>query len=346
MHLRISIAAMNDMQSLKKYGLRYSCREEDGYSRRPFGKGFAYYDPDGKRVTDPVLKARFASLGIPPAYTHVWICTDDCGHLQAVAKDARGRAQYLYHKDFTARQEEKKFEHMAEFAVALPKIRKTVAADLQRPELDARKVLATVVTLMESTLIRVGNERYAKMNKSFGATTLRKRHVKPAGGRMKVSFVGKSGIARELVIENPSLLKVFRQLQELPGQQLFQYKDSRGDVRTVYSHDVNAYLQEMAGGQLSAKDFRTWNATVQAADLLSAHEPVETLRERKRRMVATIKEVASLLGNTPTVCRKSYIHPRILETYEEVGVLALPQNVTSPRGLAARERRVLAFLSQ
>ncbi|MFT3829157.1 MAG: DNA topoisomerase IB [Opitutaceae bacterium] len=301
--------------AVREAGLRYVSDLLPGITRVGPERRPRYLDPAGKPVRDPATLARIRRLAIPPAWTHVWICPRADGHIQATGRDARGRKQYRYHPDWTAVRDSSKFERMAAFARALPRIRRRVARDLRRPRLDREKVLAAMVRLLETTLVRVGNEEYAKQNHSFGLTTLRNRHVRIGRGTLHFEFRGKSGKDHEIDLRDPRLAAIVRRLQELPGQELFQYLDAAGEPQKIDSADVNAYLRACAGEEFSAKDFRTWAGTLLAAELLRDIGPFGTKREAKANLRAAITRVAERLRNTPAVCRKCYIHPLVLERY-------------------------------
>jgi DNA topoisomerase-1 len=292
--------------------MRHSTDREPGIARVGGEKGFAYRDAAGKRVADEETLARIRRLAIPPAWTDVWICADERGHLQAAGRDARGRKQYRYHPRWRELREADKFDHLLDFAKALPAIRKRVRRDLAAPGLTRDKVLAAIVQLLERTCIRVGNERYAEENESFGLTTLRNRHVKVRGDRIEFQFRGKSGKFHRIGIEDPRLARVVRRCRELPGQELFEYADDAGEVQRIGSGDVNEYLHEIAGDEFTSKDFRTWAGSVYVAELLRRRGLEGDVRLTD--MAAAVREAARLLGNTPAVCRKSYVHPRVLDT--------------------------------
>lgn len=322
-------------QAARAVGLRYSSDEQPGIRRRRAGKGFRYVDSGGKAVRDPVALKRIRSLAVPPAWTDVWICPDADGHLQATGRDARARKQYRYHPDYRAGRESDKFDHMLTFAAALPTIREAVARHMARRDLGRERVLATIVHLLESTLIRVGNEDYARQNKSYGLTTLKNPHVKVEGAALRFQFTGKSGKTWRLKISDRRVARIVRACQELPGQKLFQYLDDTGKPQSVTSSDVNAYLREIAGEEITAKDFRTWHGTVLAAmtlrDALGEDDPTPT----KRRLKAAIGDVAARLGNTVTICRKCYIHPAIIEGYLS-GDLAMKFRLARESAIEAR----------
>ncbi|MDT7933455.1 MAG: DNA topoisomerase IB [Sphingomonadaceae bacterium] len=302
-------------QAAEDAGLIYVRDDVPGITRRRSGKGWAYRAPDGRPIRNRDEIARLNSLAIPPAYTDVWICPTPNGHIQATGRDARGRKQYGYHSKFRETREETKFEHMLAFARALPTIRKRIDRDMALRGLRREKVLATIVYLLETTLIRVGNDEYAKDNKSFGLTTLRNRHVRIEGSELRFRFKGKSGKEWNLKLRDRRVARIVKAAQELPGQSLFQYLDEGGARREVSSGDVNAYLKEISGRDITAKDFRTWGGTVLAALTLAEMEEGETERAAKKNLTAAIKCVATQLGNTPAVCRKSYIHPAVLASY-------------------------------
>jgi len=318
-------------------GLTWCSDEQPGLKRTASGKGFAYHDRQGRPITDEKVLARIRALAIPPAWTEVWICPRATGHIQAVGRDAKGRKQYRYHPDWHAHAAETKFERLPEFARALPKLRRRVEADLGRRGVSREKVLATAVRLLEVTLIRVGNAQYAKQNRSYGLTTLNKRHLEVDGAALTFAFKGKSGVEHEVRVRDRRLATVVRSLRELPGQQLFKYRDADGALCAVTSDDVNAYIREAMGEQFSAKDFRTWAGTVSAARALREMEPPASPGEAKRRITVCVKAVAGLLGNTPTVCRSSYVHPRVFELFEQGRLgeaLPGPEAATFERALA------------
>lgn len=332
-------------------GLVYVNDEEPGISRRRSGKGFSYRGPDGTVIRDKALLARIRSLAIPPAWTGVWICPDPAGHIQATGRDAKGRKQYRYHPQFRQSREEAKYSHVLAFAKALPALRERIAADMDRRGLPREKVLATIVHLLETTLIRVGNADYAKQNRSFGLTTLRNRHVAVAGTALRFRFKGKSGREWDLGIRDRRVAAIIRRCQELPGQQLFQYLDEDGKRQAITSADVNAYLREVTGQDITAKDFRTWAGTVLAAMALKEFGSIDSQAQAKRNIRAAIEHVAGRLGNTVTICRKCYIHPEVIAAYapnepflptvEEKVEAALREDLSA---LRPEEAAVLAFL--
>ena len=296
-------------------GLRYTTDARPGYTRRRAGRGFAYLDPDGRLIRDREERARIASLAIPPAWTDVWISPAPNGHLQASGRDARGRKQYRYHPDWSRRRGADKFDRMLAFAKALPEIRARCDADLALPGLPRGKVIAAIIRLLESTLIRVGNEEYARENRSFGLTTLRTRHARVEGAAIRFRFRGKSGLTHEVGLRDRRLAALVRRCQELPGQELFQYLDADSEPHDVASEDVNDYLREASGGDFTAKDFRTWAGTVLAYRALRALQPEDDPPAARRNVVEAIRRTADRLGNTPAVARGSYVHPALLEAY-------------------------------
>lgn len=300
--------------------LRYVSVTDPGISRKRNGKGFAYHAPDGKAVKDPATLMRIRKLAIPPAYQDVWICMDARGHLQATGLDARRRKQYRYHPDWRAMRDSAKFERMVEFGEALPRLRRKLRHDLALPGLPQDKVLAVVVALLDSTLVRVGNVEYARENNSFGLTTLRDRHVKfISDGRAVLQFRGKGGIDHEVAINDRRLARIVRHCQDVPGQHLFQYKGYDGFHHPIDSDQVNDYIEKAMGAGFTAKDFRTWGATERAIALMSSAPLPEDASDAKLAacVMNTVKQVASELRNTPTVCRKSYINPIVFEAWRD-----------------------------
>jgi DNA topoisomerase I len=296
-------------------GLRYVSDEEPGIRRKKAGKGFGYVKPGGAKVADADTLWRIKKLAIPPAWTDVWICPHANGHIQATGRDAKGRKQYRYHAAFREVRESTKYEHMMAFAQALPTIRRKIDEHMRLRGLPREKVLATVVHLLETTLIRVGNEDYAKQNKSYGLTTLRDPHVKVEGRELRFQFKGKSGKTWQLKVADRRIAKIVKACQDLPGQDLFQYLDEDGQQQSITSADVNAYLKEITGADITAKDFRTWAGTVLAAMALAEFEGFDTQAKAKKNVRAAIERVSSRLGNTPTICRKCYVHPEVLASY-------------------------------
>ena len=309
-------ATTDSREAARAAGLRYASDARPGITRRRRGRGWSYHTADGTPVRDTEVLERIRRLAIPPAWTDVWICPWPNGHIQATGRDARGRKQHRYHPDWRAHRDGEKYARLIAFAEALPRIRQRVDEDLALPGLPRRKVLATVVRLLELTLIRVGNDEYTRLNKSFGLTTLRDRHAKIAGSTVRFRFRGKGGKEHEVGLRDRRLAALIRRCQELPGQELFQYQED-GTVRDVTSDDVNAYIREIAGEQFSAKDFRTWAGTVLAYRALRGLEPAEDERRTRRNVVEAIRRTAGVLGNTAAVCRASYVHPAVLEAYVE-----------------------------
>lgn len=314
-------SAPDPVEAAKAAGLTYVSHESPGITRRRAGGGFRYIDPKGKPVRDADTLARVKALVIPPAWEDVWICPSPRGHIQAVGHDARGRRQYRYHEDFRRVRDENKYDHMLRFVKCLPRIRRRVQRDLRKKGMPREKVLAAVTRLLESTLIRVGNEEYAKTNKSYGLTTIRNSHAKVRGSTIEFRFRGKSGVQHTIDLEDPRLARIIRKCQDLPGEELFGYVDDDGVARDVKSDDVNAYLKEITGENFTAKDFRTWAGTVLAARALQEFERVDSQAARKKNVVRAVESVAKRLGNTKAVCRKCYIHPRIIESYLEGSLL-------------------------
>ena len=339
-------------EAAESVGLVYVTDEQPGIRRRRDGDGFTYLRPSGKPVTDERALDRIKKLAIPPAYEDVWICADADGHLQATGRDAKGRKQYRYHAKFREVREGTKYEHMFEFAAALPGIRASIDRDMGRRGMPREKVLATIVHLLETTMIRVGNEDYAKQNKSYGLTTLKNRHVAVEGAELKFNFKGKSGKQWRLNVRDRRVAKIVKASQELPGQHLFQYLDEDGAQRSVTSSDVNAYLKEISGRNITAKDFRTWTGTVLAALALTEFERFDSQAAAKKNVRNAIERVAARLGNTPTVCRKCYVHPEVLDSYMAAElVLEAQQEVDREladelAALRPEETLVLAFLQR
>jgi DNA topoisomerase-1 len=314
-------------------GLRYVTDGLAGIARKRSGTGWAYYRPEGARIADAATRKRLNSLAIPPAWTDVWICPDPHGHIQATARDARGRKQYRYHPSYREARDQSKFRRMLEFSEALPLLRERVERDLRGADLGRAQLLATVVRLLDRTLIRVGNDEYARENRSFGLTTLRRRHVSVSGDSLRFTFRGKSGVEHSISIADPRLARIVQRCQDLPGQEIFQYLDTDGRRQTVTSDDVNAYLREASGCDVTAKDFRTWGGTMLAAVELRTMGPAASRREADRNILRAVDAVAERLGNTRTVCRKYYVHPALLHAY------LLGLTVPRPPALTKRMRR-------
>lgn len=330
-------------------GLVYGSDDHPGYARQGAPGAFRFADSRGRRIKDPRTLARVKQLAIPPAWKDVWINPHPRGHLQASGRDSRGRKQYLYHADWRTIRDSAKFDHLVEFALTLPKLRRAVQTSLKRPTLDRERVTAVVVRLLETSLIRIGNEEYARVNNSYGLTTLQIRHAEVRAGRIRFKFRGKSGLRHRIEVPNPDLARIVRQLQDLPGQELFCYVDPDGTCRRVKSDDVNAYLREHSGTTFTAKDFRTWAGTVLAALTLAQMPVPDSKTELKRTLAAAVRSVAERLGNTPAVARRSYIHPAIFELFAERKLPVLPPPERWPSAtlrirLAAEEQAVLRVL--
>ncbi len=325
--------------------LRYSSDSEPGIARVRKGQGFAYRDAHGRWVRDPAQLARIRKLAIPPAYTAVWICSSPDGHLQATGRDARGRKQYRYHALWRSERDSGKFDRLLAFARVLPRLRRQVEAQLKDGRHSRDLVLATIVRLLDTTLVRIGNDQYARDNGSYGLTTLKNRHVHLDGSTMRLSFRGKSGVRHEVEVRDPRVLKVVKRCLHLPGQELFQYKDDAGEVRSVSSGDVNDFLQVACGERFTAKDFRTWHGSVLALETLK----LLSMRGERFALKDLLGNVSALLGNTPAVCRKAYIHPEVLALCIEVAGKSdqLPEFAGAPvRGLSAAEQRLVGLLER
>jgi DNA topoisomerase-1 len=323
-----TIAIVTDpVQSAKSAGLRYVYDNGRGIQRRKFRGAFRYIGVDGAPVRDPEVLKRIKSLVIPPAWTDVWICPTANGHLQATGRDAKGRKQSRYHPKWREVRDEAKYERMLLFGAALPRIRQRVEHDLRLPGLPREKVLATIVRLLETTSIRVGNTEYAKENKSYGLTTMRRRHVRVEGSKVRFDFRGKSGVRHTIDIEDKRLAKIVAQCNDIPGYELFTYLDHDGACHRVDAADVNAYLAEITAGHseehFTAKDFRTWAGTVLAAKMLREFAQFQNEREAKKNVVRAIQSVAQHLGNTPSVCRKCYVHPAVVDSYLSGGLVEM-----------------------
>ncbi|MBS0447019.1 MAG: DNA topoisomerase IB [Proteobacteria bacterium] len=326
-------------------GLIYVSDRAPGISRRRNGKGYVYRLPDGGRLADDHELQRIRSLAIPPAYTQVWICTEARGHLQATGRDARGRKQYRYHPDWRTARDATKYDRLLDFAAALPRIRAQVERDLAAPigpGLGRALVLATIVRLLDTTMLRIGNDEYARQNGSYGLTTLQPRHVRVDGTRLQLRFRGKSGVLREVAVDDARVARIVARCQALPGQELFGYLADDGQVQTVGSADVNDYLRHASGGDYTAKDFRTWHGSVHALELLRAGVGAEA--PGRSRAKAVLEGVALRLGNTVAVCRKAYVHPQVLELLTGDGLPADAPPPARRAGLSLAERRFVAFL--
>jgi DNA topoisomerase I len=303
------------VESAEVVGLRYVTDDIPGIQRKTSGKTFKYFDVDGKQIRDPNVIQRINSLAIPPAYTKVWICPFENGHLQATGRDAKGRKQYRYHPLWRSIRDQTKFSRMIAFSQALPDIRRRIEHDLSLRGLPKQKVLAAILKLMELTRIRVGNEEYAKTNQSYGLTTLHDEHAHISGSKIQFQFRGKSGVEHEIELSDKRLAKIVKQCQDIPGQELFQYLDENGEPQDITSTDVNDYLREITGQDFTAKDFRTWAGTVLALSHLAEIGGFTSQTAAKKNITQVIKSVASFLGNRPATCRKYYVHPAVLEAY-------------------------------
>ncbi|MGN6717980.1 MAG: DNA topoisomerase IB [Candidatus Binatia bacterium] len=333
MHQRSKIVQVAPIRAVKSRGLRYVMDNVKGITRRKHGKNFLYYSPRGVPVRNPAEVRRIRALAVPPAWKDVWISPFANSHLQATGRDARGRKQYRYHPSWREWRDQTKYNRLMNFGVVLPKLRRRVAKDLSLPGLPRAKVMATMVRLLETTFIRIGNDEYARENHSFGLTTLRNKHVEVRGSKIRFRFRGKSGIVRDVDLKDRRLAHIVRRCQDLPGQELFQYLDDDGTPRIVNSTDVNQYLREAAGIDLTAKDFRTWAGTVLAARALGEFSPFASKSQARRNVVRAVEAVARKLGNTRAVCQKCYIHPATVKAYFDG---TLPESLTRPMP-AARE---------
>ncbi|MYN41190.1 DNA topoisomerase IB [Duganella sp. FT109W] len=348
----IPAADLAPADAARAAGLRYVHDGQPGILRKARGKQFRYLDKDGNAVTDEDTLARIKSLVIPPAWTDVWICKQPLGHLQATGRDARGRKQYRYHPRWRSHRDDAKYERMLSFGKALPAVRKAVDEALRKPGLPREKVLATIVYLLEATLMRIGNEEYARENKSFGLTTLRDRHVRLDGSKVQFRFRGKSGVHHALEVQDRRLANIIRKIRDLPGQELFQYEDDDGNPHAIGSADVNDYLHAITGADYTAKDFRTWAGTVLAAVALKEYEKYDSEAQAKKNVVQAIESVSKKLGNTPTICRKCYVHPAVIESYLDGSMLdALRRRAQQElkedlHALRPEEAAVLALLQQ
>jgi DNA topoisomerase-1 len=350
--INASISAASDPgKAARLAGLRYVNDGVPGIRRIKSGKGFKYANVDGKPLKDETALARIKRLAIPPAWTEVWICGCDNGHIQATGRDAKGRKQHRYHPRWREVRDENKYFRMMQFARALPKIRKRVEHDLGRSDLPREKVLAVLVKILETGSIRVGNEEYERQNHSYGLTTLKDRHAKISGAAIRFQFKGKSGKQHAVSLTDRRLSKIVKRCQELPGQELFQYLDDEGNVQDITSTDVNEYLREVSGGEFTAKDFRTWAGTVLAAIALQEYQKFDSQAQAKKNVVKAIESVAKQLGNTPTICRKCYIHPAIIDAYFNGNVIAAMKvrarkQFARAHKLRPEEAAVLALLQE
>lgn len=350
---RVKLAIVTDpVQSAKFAGLRYVCDDTPGIKRKRAGIGFSYIGVDGKPIRDPEELNRFKALVIPPAWTDVWICPLRNGHLQATGRDEKGRKQYRYHSNWQKIRSQTKFNRMIAFASTLPLIREKTEEHLRLRQLSREKVLATVVRLLETTCIRVGNDEYAKKNRSFGLTTMRNRHVDISGSKVRFQFRGKSGVKHELELNDRRIARIVKQCRDIPGYELFQYFDENGEHQSISSEDVNNYLKEITGEEFTAKDFRTWAGTVVAAQALTELGESESQTQAKKNITEAIKQAAKQLGNRPATCRKYYVHPAIIDAYLDGSLLATMQEQHEldtqdlPYALNPQEQGVLAVLEQ
>jgi DNA topoisomerase I len=327
-------------------GLRYVTDGVEGIRRRRLGGGWVYFSPAGRRITDGRVRDRLNSLAIPPAWTDVWICPNPDGHIQATARDARGRKQYRYHPQYREARDRSKFSRMLEFSEVLPRLRERLERDMRSGDLSRKQLLATVVTLLDRTLIRVGNDEYVRENRSYGLTTLRRRHLKIDGSMLRFAFRGKSGVEHSIAVADPRLARIIQRCRELPGEELFQYRDAAGKRHLVTSDDVNEYLKEISGREVTAKDFRTWGGTMLAAVELRSRGRAASRREADRNVIAAIDAVSERLGNTRAVCRKYYVHPALLKAYLMGETIPLPpamRKVRRKRGAALRRDEVIVL---
>ena len=355
----MSKAAANPIESAKHVGLRYVSGEVPGITRRKKGRGFAYFAADGTLVREDATLKRIRSLVIPPAWSRVWICPKAEGHLQAVGRDARGRKQYRYHPLYREVRDQVKFDRMESFGTALAKIRRRIRRDLKLPGMPKLKILAAIVRLLDETCVRVGNDEYTRSNGSYGLTTLHNKHAAIRGANLRLHFRGKSGQAQDVTLHDDQLARIVKRCQDLPGAELFQYQSESGELQSIGSGDVNDYLREITGEDITAKDFRTWHGTGHMFSHLKEIGPAESESEAKRNIVAAIKATAAKLGNRPATCRKYYIHPAVIESYltkqmfrlrppesapgtalhsEEVAVLHLLKQFNSPQPAAIRRQ--------
>ncbi|HEU5312968.1 MAG TPA: DNA topoisomerase IB [Candidatus Udaeobacter sp.] len=339
--------AIDSAEVAEEAGLRYVTDDRPGYTRKANGDHLEYLDTEGKPIRDQQRLLRIKGLAIPPAWTDVWISPSPNGHIQATGRDARRRKQYRYHERWREVRDENKFERVANFVRALPNIRRRVAADLKLSGLPREKVLATIVRLLERTFIRVGNEEYARDNKSFGLTTIKNRHVTVNGAQLRFCFRGKSGRQHDVDVTDRRIAKIVSRCQDLPGQDLFQYVAEDGELRDVTSQDVNDYLREITGENFTAKDFRTWGGTVLVAIALSTQDRFESTKQAKANVKTAICAVAELLGNTAAICRKCYVHPAVLEAYlsgREIAGLTKAMRRSNNINLLAAERAILKLI--
>jgi DNA topoisomerase-1 len=319
--------------------LRYVDDSRPGVTRQRRGRYWMYFSPDGERISDRDEIDRLNAIGMPPAYEKCWFCPFPNGHIQAIGYDSRGRRQYRYHVDFRAQRDNHKYERLAGFGAALSKLRKRVEEDIKGRTITLDTVVAAIVRLIDSTYMRVGNEEYAKTNKSFGATTLRNRHARVSGGKLILNYTGKHGIKRTATVTDRNLARIARRTQELPGQHLFECVDSDGNVRPVTSGDVNSYVREAMGDEFTAKDFRTWGASV-----IAYEEMLKRADKSRIDLKSVIEPVAEALGNTPAISRKSYVHPALIEAARDTGAIGTEERPRATKYLSASERGLIEFL--
>ncbi|HEX6513305.1 MAG TPA: DNA topoisomerase IB [Chloroflexota bacterium] len=342
-----AILAADPAEAAKEAGLRYVTDALPGIRRKKAGHRFVYLDPKGHEVTDPDERLRIKALAVPPAWTDVWISPDPRGHLQATGRDARGRKQYRYHTSWREVRDRAKYDHLVAFGASLPAIRRQVQADLRLSDLPRRKILAALVELLETTLIRVGNDEYARDNDSYGLTTLHDQHAHVNGSEVRFTFRGKSGKEHKISLKDARLARIVKRSRDIPGQRLFQYVNGDGQHHAVYSEDVNHYLHEIAGQEFTAKDFRTWNGTVLAAHALRDMPPFESQAQAKKNLLRAVDQVADRLGNTRAISRKCYIHPAIVQAYMEGALAEQLARAGRPRpGLSQEEEAVLSLLDR
>jgi DNA topoisomerase-1 len=327
----IPFPTKDPLVAAEQAGLEYTSDNIPGIQRVADGDSFRYLDPNGKAIKDEATLKRIRSLVIPPAWTDVWICPSPYGHLQAVGRDAKGRKQYRYHPAYRSQRDQTKYGRMLAFGSALPSIRKRIDEDLSLPGLPKNKVLGAIVRLLERTCMRIGNDEYVKQNESYGLTTLQDNHVKIAGSKMRFKFKGKSGQLQDIELEDPRLSKIVKRCRDIPGWELFQYIDESGENCRITSTDVNNYIREITGEDFTAKDFRTWGGTGWAALVFEELGPAENGTDAKKRVVEAIKAVSSKLGNRPATCKKYYVHPAILEAYEDGSIFAALKTCTGDR---------------
>jgi len=338
---------VDPVASARAAGLRYVSDQSPGLRRKRAGKGFTYVDSGGRTLRDAETIDRIKRLAVPPAWTDVWICPDPRGHLQATGRDVRGRKQYRYHARWREVRDAVKYDRMLAFAESLPKIREQTDRDLERPGLPREKVLATIVRLLEDTRIRIGNDEYRKENGSYGLTTLRNRHVNVIGAEVRFTFRGKSGKQHTIELHDRRMARIIKRFLEIPGQELFKYVDSDGEVKAIDSADVNEYLHQITGEDFTAKDFRTWAGTILAARFLREAAEAMNTRGAKKHIVRAIARVAEELGNTAAVAKKGYIHPAVIAAYLSGGLEPISEkDDPDPYRLSAEERSLLALLGK